>query len=282
MVLPFLYLAAASLLLVAHPAEAFAVAPHSSSPNTMIVRTITSTSSSSSRGKSSIIALQMSPNEQSGGSSSSSSDVDRLRDSATRLRKEAEALEAKMAERRTVSKKASDVATTVPKKKVYTTLDDSEWTISYRFASDPPPKDDDKDGSSSTKSNMIRNYSGKVAIKFRNDGYTDIISTDEVRDIQYAKFWGWDEETSTEDDLRYILFSTDVVLPETDNNAGTERFYFQARIEQNERTGEISLADGKVTVKRDIEPPGGFWGLFNGGGILAQFRVCGDFVCRPR
>ena len=214
----------------------------------------------------------------------SSSEVDRLRDSATRLRREAAELEAKMAERRTVSKKASDGVTAAPAKRVYTSLEDSEWTISYRFASDPPPSDDDKDanGSGSGTSKVIRNYSGKISIKFKADGYTDIINADEVRDIQYAKFWGWDEEISNEDDMRYILFSTDVVLPETDNNSGTERFYFQARVEQDERTGEISLADGKVTVKRDIKPPGGFWGVFNGGGILAQFRVCGDFVCRPR
>lgn len=266
----------ASLLVVAPRVEAFAMNPHSCS--FAMVRTTTS------RGVL-VSSLQMSPTEQG------SSDVDKLRDSATRLRKEAAELEAKMAKRRTESKKLDDSSSTasaaaMAAKKVYTSLDDSEWTVSYRFASDPPPRDDDnkKDASSSSSKSKvaIRNYSGKVGIKLLCDGYTDITDTDQVRDIQYAKFWGWDEEISNEDDLRYVLFSADVVLPESDNNAGTERFYFQARVEQDERTGEISLADGKVTVKRDIEPPGGFWGVFNGGGILAQFRACGDFVCRPR
>jgi len=288
----------ASLLGVApRVAEAFAMNPHSCSFATMVR---TTTSSCGVRVHALVSSLQMSPQKEQGtggstssSTSSTSSDVDRLRDSATRLRKEAAELEAKMAERRTESKNMSDDSSTsstasaaaMASKKVYTALDDSEWTVSYRFASDPLPRDDDdnnKDANVSSSSSKRRNYSGKVGIKFRSDGYTDTIDTDQVRDIQYAKFWGWDEEISNEDELRYVLFSADVVLPESDNNAGTERFYFQARVEQDERTGEISLADGKVTVKRDIEPPGGFWGVFNGGGILAQFRACGDFVCRPR
>ena len=202
-----------------------------------------------------------------------------LRRKAEQLRREAEELESKMRREKPSTTAGSGSATAVPKK-IYTTLDDSEWTLSYRFASDPPPKDDDNDGNDQNV--KLRYYSGKVAIKLRSDGYTDITDEEQVKDIQYAKFWGWDEEISNEDGLRYLLFSADVALPADDNNAGTDRFYFQARVEQDERTKEISLADGKVTVKRDIEPPGGFWGVFSGKGILAQFRVCGDFVCRPR
>ena len=197
-----------------------------------------------------------------------------LRRKAEQLRREAEELESKMRREKPSTTAGPASATAVPKK-TYTTLDDSEWTLSYRFASDPPPKDDDQNV-------KLRYYSGKVAIKLRSDGYTDITDEEQVKDIQYAKFWGWDEEVSNEDGLRYLLFSADVALPADDNNAGTDRFYFQARVEQDERTKEISLADGKVTVKRDIEPPGGFWGVFSGKGILAQFRICGDFVCRPR
>lgn len=199
-----------------------------------------------------------------------------LRRKAEQLRREAEELEFKMRREKPSTTAGSASATAVPKK-TYTVLDDSEWTLSYRFASDPPPKDDDND-----QNVKLRYYSGKVAIKLRSDGYTDITDEAQVKDIQYAKFWGWDQEVSNEDGLRYLLFSADVALPADDNNAGTDRFYFQARVEQDERTKEISLADGKVTVKRDIEPPGGFWGVFSGKGILAQFRVCGDFVCRPR
>lgn len=239
-----------------------------------IVKPVRASSTSSS--SSGLGVLQMSsPNQGSTGSS----DVERLRDSATRLRKEAEELEAQMAKVRKSSTSTiadtSNIAAT--KSKAYTTLDDSEWTVSYRFASDPPPKDDE-----GSQPPPLRYYSGKVGIKFRADGYTDLIDTEQVKDIQYTKFWGWDEEISNEDNLRYILFSTDVVLPDSDTNAGSERFYFQARVEQDDRTGELKLADGKVSVKRDVEPPGRFWGVFNAGGILAQFRDCGDFVCRPR
>ena len=200
---------------------------------------------------------------------------DDLRARAEKLRREAEELEAKVRKERRPASTAS--APVVPKKSC-TALDDSEWTLAYRFASDPPPKDD-ADGNDQIK---LKYYSGKVAIKLKSDGYTDIIDDEEVKGITYCKFWGWDEEISNEDGLRYILFSADVNMPADDNNPGTGRFYFQARVEQDERSKEISLADGKVTVKRDIEPPGGFFGVLSGKGILAQFRVCGDFVCRPR
>ena len=52
-------------------------------------------------------------------------------------------------------------------------------------------------------------------------------------------------------------------------------------METDSKTGEITLIDGTVTLKRDVEPPGGFWGIFNGGGILAQFRYCGEFLIKP-
>mmetsp|Transcript_20234 Transcript_20234/g.58044 ORF Transcript_20234/g.58044 Transcript_20234/m.58044 type:complete len:244 (-) Transcript_20234:81-812(-) len=201
-----------------------------------------------------------------------------LRSRAEKLRREVEELEAKMKREKP---SASSTASSAPAvlKKTYTTLDDSEWTLSYRFASDPPPKDDADDGNDQVR---LRFYSGKVGIKLKSDGYTDITDDEQVKDITYSKFWGWDEEISNEDGLRYLLFSADVEKSADDNNPGTDRFYFQARVEQDERSKEISLADGKVTVKRDIEPPGGFWGVLSGKGILAQFRVCGDFVCRPR
>lgn len=203
-----------------------------------------------------------------------------LRRKAEQLRREAEELESKMRREKSAAAPTGSASATAVPKKTYTSLDDSEWTLSYRFASDPPPKDAD-DGNDDQQV-KLRYYSGKVGIKLRSDGYTDITDDHQVKDIQYDKMWGWDEEVSNEDGLRYLLFSADVSLPAEDKNAGTDRFYFQARVEQDERTKEISLADGKVTVKRDIEPPGGFWGVFSGKGILAQFRVCGDFVCKPR
>ena len=104
----------------------------------------------------------------------------------------------------------------------------------------------------------------------------------------FQKFWGWDEETSNEDELQYILFSADVDLPSSDPNYDEKkkqnnsiRFYFQCEVNRDSRTGEITMRDGTVTLKKDIKPPGGFWGVFNGGGILAQFRYCGECLMKP-
>mmetsp|Transcript_51608 Transcript_51608/g.62081 ORF Transcript_51608/g.62081 Transcript_51608/m.62081 type:complete len:80 (+) Transcript_51608:237-476(+) len=62
-----------------------------------------------------------------------------------------------------------------------------------------------------------------------------------------------------------------------------ERFYFQARVDTE--GNKIKLSDGTITVKRDVvrTSTGGklFWGVFDGGGILAQFRNVGGFTCRP-
>ena len=115
-----------------------------------------------------------------------------LRRKAEQLRREAEDLESKMRREKPSTTAGSASATAVPKK-TYTTLDDSEWTLSYRFASDPPPKDDGNDGDDNDQSNVkLRYYSGKVAIKLRSDGYTDITDEEQVKDIQHAKCWGWD------------------------------------------------------------------------------------------
>jgi hypothetical protein len=214
-------------------------------------------------------------------------DISNMLGSATRLRLEAEALEAEMGERRRGgigdTERNSDAAATKTKQ-TYTSFDDSEWTVTYRYASEPPPKDDASDQGRAPSPAPITYYSGKVDVKFRSDGYSELLATDEVKNISYTKFWGWDEEEGKEDGLHYLLFSADVELPDSDRNASNrpERFYFQARVDRDERTGEISLSDGKVTVKRDLEPPGGFWGVFSGQGILAQFRACGDFICNPR
>mmetsp|Transcript_13038 Transcript_13038/g.16501 ORF Transcript_13038/g.16501 Transcript_13038/m.16501 type:complete len:114 (+) Transcript_13038:245-586(+) len=104
--------------------------------------------------------------------------------------------------------------------------------------------------------------------------------------------WGWDEEVSRENDKKtYLSFSADVILPPTDINYDTSkpnepsRFYFNAEVNTDSKTGEISLIDGTVTVKRDVASPAGgggrFWGIFNAGGILAQFRYCGEFLMKP-
>ena len=70
-----------------------------------------------------------------------------------------------------------------------------------------------------------------------------------------------------------------------------ERYYFQIRVDKeansssarknhNNNNDKIVLQDGSVTVKRNVET-GGWWGLFQADGILAQFREVGLFRCRP-
>jgi hypothetical protein len=110
-------------------------------------------------------------------------------------------------------------------------------------------------------------------------------------DIKVVKIWGWDQETSNEDNMDYLLFSMDVTFPDTDPDlpSQTQRYYFQARIDRdnnsssnNNINNNIVLRDGTITVKKDVaETTKGRWGLFNVAGILSQFRYCGDFLAKP-
>lgn len=135
-------------------------------------------------------------------------------------------------------------------------------------------------------------YGGKLQLQFRDDGYTDILPPPDSEEINsnvaiFEKVWGWDLETSdetTDSLIDYLLFSADVTLPPPISTS--ERFYFQARVDDEKsgkNEGVLSLQDGSVTVKRNIEAPaGGWWGIFRGAdGILAQFRQVGEFRCRP-
>jgi hypothetical protein len=164
-------------------------------------------------------------------------------------------------------------------------------------------------------------YSGKFTLKFKRDGYTDVLATtmnvnngptsslssssspiskSRDNDIQIIKAWGWDKETSNEDNKEYLLWSMDILLPSTDPDSPgqRERFYFQARVDdENEKknngqptleakssssSSKLSLKEGTVTVKKDVaEKTSGWWGVFRIGGILSQFRYTGDFVARP-
>lgn len=215
-----------------------------------------------------------------------SSEADRLRESAEKLRKEVEDLQAELRSKPVADTKEDNgggvnakTAKSSTSTVTYSSLKDSVWTLTYRFASDPPPQDGDKD-----QDRVVSTYSGKMKVRFRPDGYTDFVSHDPTGEtrVQMAKVWGWDEEKSAEDGQRYLLFSTNVQLPPTDLSLPNEslRCYWQARLERS-KDNTISLADGTVTVKKDVEPPGGFWGVFNAGGILAQFRYVGDFLIKP-
>jgi len=217
-------------------------------------------------------------------------ELERLRQAASKLRAEAQAAEEALQKSggRTASKSQFSSAEGVEyvKPTEYTDLNDSCWELTYRFSNEPESKNDNDD-ENNDKNNLQRIfYSGKLQLKFRNDGYTDVLSPSDKdegnssNDATFQKCWGWDLETSDQDSLDYILFSADVRLPPP--ISASERVYFQARVDRDDGKDVLSLRDGSVTVKRNIEAPaGGWWGIFRGAdGILAQFRQVGEFRCR--
>jgi hypothetical protein len=181
----------------------------------------------------------------------------------------------------------------------YVDIADSMWTLSYRFASDPEESNERNDINSIVPRRL---FGGKVTIKYRKDGYTDIISQESfgsaIDSCTLIKAWGWDIELSKDNesdskmkDQEYLLFSIDVETPKIEKNmkrestaspiCNMERFYFQARKDTDPKSGIITLADGTVTVKRDVVQKSSRWALFSPAGILAQFRYVGDFVAKP-
>ena len=218
---------------------------------------------------------------------------------ASKIREEVRELEI-VAE---LSRQGKNIGTTTelsPKNTVdYVDIENSVWTLSYRFANDP---EETSDKYNDNLSMSRRVFGGKVTVKYRHDGYTDIISQtsygSSIDSCKIIKAWGWDIELSKDNendanmkDQEYIIFSMDVEYPNFDQNLNgestttpkskSERFYFQARKDIDARSGIISLTDGTVTVKRDIVQKSARWGLFSPTGILAQFRYVGEFVAKP-
>ena len=223
-------------------------------------------------------------------------DADKFRASAQRLRDEAEVLESQM-DRKTPSRGVEPVSPAV----YYTSLKDSIWTLTYRFASDPPNDndnndDDNKKGQTNKPVAMANTfYSGKMTIQLLSNGYTKLLRHEPTgKDrFQLLKVWRWDQEMGDQDDQTYVLFSTNLQIPATDTAVPNEelRCYWQARVDTSTDNasidtpptaskGALRLVDGTVTVKKDVKPPGGTWGFFNGGGILAQFRYVGNFAAK--
>ena len=207
---------------------------------------------------------------------------------AARLRKEIQELESQVTPRRpTTPQSAGTVETAVE----YTDISDSAWSFTYRFSDEPEPSDD----TSSDKSEETRRrrfYNGKVVLKFRSDGYTEILEQEQVlgsvespsRKAEIVKVWGWDIEESNEVDdgeRKYLLFSMDVKLPQPNGGTTQQRFYYQARLNEDPRFKTISLSEGTVTIKSDVVQKSVRWGFFSPAGILAQFRYVGDFVAKP-
>jgi hypothetical protein len=208
---------------------------------------------------------------------------------AAQLREEVRALEATTAIARQSKNAALYNTSSVVVE--YTDIADSVWTLSYRFAGDPE--------SPTTSPEVVdpkrRFFGGKLTVKFRKDGYTDLLSQESVGLSSAAckpiKAWGWDIELSKdnnlysyEEDDEYILFSIDVELPPLEKEqslSSQQRFYFQARKVTDSTTGVVSFVDGTVTVKRDIVEKTAIWGFFSPAGILAQFRYVGGFILKP-
>ncbi|KAL9178847.1 hypothetical protein ACHAXT_003978 [Thalassiosira profunda] len=218
---------------------------------------------------------------RSSASDDGASEADKLRQTASKLREEARAAEEALGSTRGTSAQSAEEGATYVKPAEYTEMGGSCWEITYRFANEPEAKEE-KEGDKKKDNPPRKFFGGKLQLQFKDDGYTDIISSGgtDSNAATFQKVWGWDLETSEQDSLDYILFSADITLPPPISTS--ERFYFQARVDK-EGKDLISLQDGSVTVKRDIESPGGgWWGIFRGAdGILAQFREVGGFRCRP-
>jgi len=220
-------------------------------------------------------------------------------DRATKLRQEAADLEAKLDEEGgSRRRKTADAAARIQQPAVVCDMKDSEWTFSYRFSDRPDDDDEEAESGKDTSPKPRRTfYSGKVGLKFRADGYTDLMFHEPRRTggdnddncVEIVKAWGWDVEPSDDDGKDYLLFSVDVRLPPSkdDDDLTTEptRFYFQARQENSgsDDSPVLVLKEGTVTMKQDITKsksgPPGFWGMR---GILASFRYVGDFVAVAR
>lgn len=200
---------------------------------------------------------------------------DNFRQRASRLRQEALELEQQI--RNSTSPEALkkvNVRSATPK---YRDMKDTVWTLSYLFASQPEPKGSKlpKDNTEENKASSSTRFGGKLTLRFKADGYTDFFPSESEGVLKLVKVWGWDLETSTDDDMEYLVFSIDVLLP----GGSKERYYMQAKLVKSH--GEISLTDGTVTVKQDATETGSRWGLFTPKGILAEFRYVGNFVAKP-
>jgi hypothetical protein len=198
-----------------------------------------------------------------------------LLDKASRLRQEATDLETKLRTEQEGKPQRNTPQGNKPDTPVCKRIEDSVWTFTYRFSNEPESNKEDE-----AEAKPRDFYRGKLTVKFRADGFTDIVAQEPgetSKALSIVKTWGWDTEASSEDKKEYLLFSADIKLPKD----GQERFYLQAR---QEREGDaIVLKEGTVTVKRDVNDSSspGFWGVFSGKGILAQFRYVGDFVAKP-
>eukprot|EP00588_Corethron_pennatum_P009675 CAMPEP_0194273164 /NCGR_PEP_ID=MMETSP0169-20130528/6557_1 /TAXON_ID=218684 /ORGANISM="Corethron pennatum, Strain L29A3" /LENGTH=218 /DNA_ID=CAMNT_0039016033 /DNA_START=96 /DNA_END=753 /DNA_ORIENTATION=- len=184
-----------------------------------------------------------------------------LQKTAAALRRQADELELDVAPLR---KAVNDILPIMPK-----VLEDSLWKIMFRVR----PADDNR--------NCGRNVAGEVKLRLRGDGYTDILDAGgpvATGNGYIRKAWGWDIDLEPKDGKQYVVWSADATNMEDAGVPSGTRIYFNCRLDRS-KEGYISLSDGKITIKEEVKS--GYWGIFNSAGILAEFRVRGDFVSKP-
>ena len=209
-----------------------------------------------------------------------------LMERAQQLREEAGALETKLrsdrplADHRRAAMDSRPASTVVPAE--YSTIDNSVWKLTYRFADQPVNNNNgrDENDNEDDSATPVESFRGQITLRFQEDGYTEIIpSEDDDRNgpVRIEKVWGWDQELEVKDGgKRYVLFSMDAKTPNK-----RERFYFQAEIQKKQ--GIIALKEGTVTMKEDLAKTKKMmnFGFFAPKGILVQFRYVGDFIAKP-
>mmetsp|Transcript_5977 Transcript_5977/g.14154 ORF Transcript_5977/g.14154 Transcript_5977/m.14154 type:complete len:166 (+) Transcript_5977:48-545(+) len=101
-----------------------------------------------------------------------------LLEKAKKLREEAEQLEQKLRENPQASRNAAvENYNTVTRP---TKLEESVWTFSYRFSSQP--KDEEAEDL------ILPNYSGKITVRLTDDGYSEVVSNEENQ-LRIGKVW---------------------------------------------------------------------------------------------
>lgn len=212
-------------------------------------------------------------------------DSDELFEQAAQLRREIEEIEnnSSRQRRRKITEDSStrnERVTSV----AYTDMKESVWTISYRFSDQPETQENSKEVPTEPTPKRCF-YIGKLTLTFRSDGYTEIVSQESSGSgkATIIKVWGWDVEESNrdEDSNDYLIFSVDANLSSDVTTATKQRFYFQARLVKDIRSQLLTLEDGTVTIKQDLNQKSSRWALLSPAGILAQFRYVGDFLAKP-
>ena len=226
--------------------------------------------------------------------STGGADGNDLLERAARLRKEIQELERQVTStpRPTTNQMGRNAGVVAQASAEYTDIADSVWSLTYRFSDIAEPSEDTTAPDRVAGTEFRRRfYRGKVVLRFRSDGYTELLDqesfasfSESPETVDIVKAWGWDVEESDEPNdgpSKYLLFSMDVKLSQPNGETTQQRIYFQARQNQAARSQLISLSEGSVTIKSDLIQKSVRWGFFSPAGIMAQFRDVGEFIAKP-